>query len=449
MAKFQDHFNKLVKRANRIGCQAPSFNIIQESSETIQVLIGEDEDEFGRRKPVYEDRIILRQHITIQNPEVIVAGYEFISTIEHTEDGNILHSLAGKQVPVEYRTSKAYCDHCKVLRKRNDTFVLHHLESNKHIQVGRNCLSDFLGKDAERIAALAELYFEFNELAEASEKYGSGSWGSSGPSFDHLDTYLSFVAESISRSGWRSRTTAKEYGGKATADVAYSIMHLTKEDIRLQVFDWWKPSINAEKTAKEAMEWCSNLPDAAVEKSDYLHNIRLISKRGLVGARQYGFAASIVSSYQNHLMDEVRLKRQAEQAFVSNYVGEVNARRFFTLTIEHVISLPDRGYGSSNMHKMVDDQGNCFVWVTGGDTILEKGKTIHLQGTIKAHSEYKGIKQTVLTRCKQVDLRQYQATLDGAVYTVPEVSEKGARKALETTLKIKLPRGFVMSEVRD
>ena len=39
------------------------------------------------------------------------------------------------------------------------------------------------------------------------------------------------------------------------------------------------------------------------------------------------------------------------------------------------------------------------MW-TGEGYDIEEGKTYTIKGTVKEHSEYKGTKQTILTRCK-------------------------------------------------
>lgn len=40
-----------------------------------------------------------------------------------------------------------------------------------------------------------------------------------------------------------------------------------------------------------------------------------------------------------------------------------------------------------------------FVWITGGKC-LSVGDVVAVTGTVRDHSEYKGVKQTNLTRCK-------------------------------------------------
>ena len=82
---------------------------------------------------------------------------------------------------------------------------------------------------------------------------------------------------------------------------------------------------------------------------------------------------------------------------ISEYVGEIGDREVFELTIQKAIGLEGM-YGHSTMHIMEDTVGNVFVWNTASKT-LEVGKTYKMKGTVKDHREYRGVKQTVLTRC--------------------------------------------------
>lgn len=93
------------------------------------------------------------------------------------------------------------------------------------------------------------------------------------------------------------------------------------------------------------------------------------------------------------VMAELRYK----DVDAGSYVGEIGERRDFTLRIKKAIAIAGY-YGMSTMHIMEDADGNTFVWTTAAKT-LDVGETYNLKGTIKDHKEYKGIKQTILTRC--------------------------------------------------
>ena len=84
----------------------------------------------------------------------------------------------------------------------------------------------------------------------------------------------------------------------------------------------------------------------------------------------------------------------------SEYVGAIGDRIEEVLTVTRAITL-DGYYGTSTMHIMEDVDGNVFVWTTASKSFPE-GKVVNLRGTIKDHREYKGTKQTILTRCKEI-----------------------------------------------
>ena len=62
----------------------------------------------------------------------------------------------------------------------------------------------------------------------------------------------------------------------------------------------------------------------------------------------------------------------------------------------------DTMYGTTYVYTFEDAQGHQLVWKTGTWLEQDKGDEVTLNGTIKAHGEYKGIKQTELTRCKVI-----------------------------------------------
>ena len=84
----------------------------------------------------------------------------------------------------------------------------------------------------------------------------------------------------------------------------------------------------------------------------------------------------------------------------SEYQGEIGDKVNVVVTVERNIPL-DGFYGASTMHVMRDENGNCFVWTTSARS-WEEGTTHHITGTIKDLRVYKRVKQTVLTRCREI-----------------------------------------------
>ena len=99
-------------------------------------------------------------------------------------------------------------------------------------------------------------------------------------------------------------------------------------------------------------------------------------------------------------------EQDAERAKTAKTVGEIGDRlKDLQVTIAHVHVL----YGTA-----VSYRGNDYRWVTfhtaEGDVLKwkttvdidedAKGSTATLTGTVKAHDTYRGIPQTILTRCR-------------------------------------------------
>lgn len=401
--KFQDKWEKLVRRANKLGVIPPTYTITGEVPRSHKVR-REHFDEVKNKTVWVDEEVVMIYHlITIDHPKVIVpGGWEFVATLEHTEEGNITHNISGKDLPQQYRDCDAWCDHCQLKRNRKDSFVV--ADSEFHYkQIGRNCLSEYFGIDGTLYANMAEIYYTASELAGASE--GGESWGSSGPFFDYLDKFLAHVAEVIATEGWLSRKSARDreaekgYPVPSTSDIAYRHMHPSIYDKASdRLYDL--PSGRSEELAKEAIVWCENLSDSDVQDNEYLHNIRVIARRGIVGGRQYGYAASIVSAYQRTLVDTANKMKAAQTRAASQYVGTIKTRQEFTVMVEKVLQF-DSAYGTIHMHIMSDPNGNRLTWKSSS-SVLDTGKLMVIKATVKAHNEYKGTKQTELTRCTEV-----------------------------------------------
>ena len=84
----------------------------------------------------------------------------------------------------------------------------------------------------------------------------------------------------------------------------------------------------------------------------------------------------------------------------SEWVGEVGAKTVLTLKLQKVIFI--RGQWPTILYKCVTGEGDAvaFYTVASGFIGLPVGQQFVVSGTIKEHTEYKGVKQTVLARPK-------------------------------------------------
>jgi hypothetical protein len=107
-------------------------------------------------------------------------------------------------------------------------------------------------------------------------------------------------------------------------------------------------------------------------------------------------------------------EQRIEQDKASRHVGNIKDRIDFEGIVEFV-TYREGHYGTTTIVKFRDLDGNVFTWFASGYLQYNKGDRVQVRGTVKKHDEYKGVKQTVLTRCV-VDVFQVM-TPDEAVKT--------------------------------
>jgi hypothetical protein len=106
---------------------------------------------------------------------------------------------------------------------------------------------------------------------------------------------------------------------------------------------------------------------------------------------------SLKDRVQKHSYKIARLRER--RLSPSNFVGEVNDRDVFDLTLKFKLDFQNYFNGrpvTSWLNSLVDGQGNVFVY--WGKCLGNKGDSIKVKATIKEHKVYKGIKQTVVNR---------------------------------------------------
>jgi hypothetical protein len=210
---------------------------------------------------------------------------------------------------------------------------------------------------------------------------------SGGRNSGHASTlvYLTKVVCAIRLHGWCSRKQANDTGMLATADRIEDIAMSETTDTDAQeaelVYDW-------------AQDLCSR-----EQVSDYISNLRTACAQGYVDSRSKGLVASAVQAYRRELADIEASKLKS--ANPSKHVGMVGDKLTINATVTRCIQ-KDGMYGITTIIALLDDVGNEYTWFASGCHEYKVGQSVRGKGTVKAHNEYQGTKQTILTRCKLV-----------------------------------------------
>lgn len=366
------------------------------------VTVGEKEwrpvqvySDYGTGQSVEQTMQLEGCPVSIVGEAPVLDGWRFLARIEHGVGGNLVKRMVdGDSSPAEWHTCGPNCTHCNVSRQRNNTFMLQNVESGEVKQVGSSCISDFLGeqsRDPEKIAGMYEylmqigLDFDYDPERE----YGGVSLSSYGVSPERLMAcVLKIVQED---SGFISADKGEALGCLGTGD-------------RLRAAFWSKTPIEVVPDAghlervPEVIGW---LKDQKGSDSLWLRNIAYLADRPGIVCKDAGLFASGYVAWNR----ELQKRSKAEHG--SDWVGVKGEKVAPRATLERHAGF-DTAYGFKTVLTFCDDDGNNLVWKTQSPPAgLVVGSTYRVMATVKEHGEYRGDKQTEITRAKVAELELF------------------------------------------
>lgn len=184
-------------------------------------------------------------------------------------------------------------------------------------------------------------------------------------------------------------------------------------------------------TAKQVAEWMETLSETE-QPSDYLHSISIYGRVGVVNLKGCGIVASAIQAFNRELA------RKAERTrVVSKHVGKIGDR--LQVKAKLVARFDSQGhFGATFIHKFVlvdgPDAGADLTWF-GSSQIGNIGDTLWIKATIKAHDEYKGVKQTIISRtteCQDPDSEKAEKAALAKTKRDAKKAQTAARKAFGT-----------------
>lgn len=352
------------------------------------------------------------EEVTVKYIEVDVEGeakyngWKFVAVIDHHKEGNVIRAYDEElEIPEKYLTCGPTCEHCNKIRSRKDTYLIRNEETNEFKQVGKSCLQEFTnGLSAENVAFFCSMYEEVEN-----------SYGYSGSSFNRyisVERILKYAFECYRHFGYQKSASSFEdeipvgyrstmsrvvdyyYINRATGKVAQQL----KEEMEEVGFN--ADSEYAVNTTEEALNWIRNETNL---DNQYIRNLHIICSDEYTDYRSLGILVSLTVAYARHLDQvaayEKKQKKIEEEKNSSEYVGEVGKRIEVEAFNFACVYSSENMYGMSYLYKWNDAEGNIFTWFSS-NAIDQPETVVSVKGTVKEHSEYRGVKQTVMTRCK-------------------------------------------------
>ena len=359
---FKAFVEKKNRKAVKLGCPEVTFSVVREFVKEI------------------EGKKYMFSEIEIHEEEIKLNGWKLIGRVEENE-GSIIATGFGDMK--KYRNVDiCYCEHCNTRRARKSVFIVENDQQEAKI-VGSTCLADFVGhKSALQYAASVAWISSIEEIIQ-DEGWAVG--GSRDVVFN-VKEILRTAYAIINRVGFTSKTKAREQGITSTADdvLYYLTSNNIKEEQRIK-----ESEINMEIIEK-AIEWVGS--EYSENDSDYMYNLNTLVNCDHVRMRFVGILVSLIPAYQ-------RAVSTKEENTISEFIGNVGDKKVVFDAKCYRVIVSDGYYGVSNMMLFKTAEGNIIKYCSANKFALE-GEEVKFMATIKAHDEYKGQKQTVITRAK-------------------------------------------------
>jgi len=361
----------------------------------------------------------------------VVNGWRYAASLEYTDKGNIISGVGDIEIPEKYYSCAPWCEHCKTARDRKYSYIVFNEESGEFKQVGKSCLKDFTGGLSAEYVASFESFLK--EVEEASEFKGLGSWG---VKYFNVEEFMETVAETIRVYGYFKR----DGFNVSTADRAEEIyreangMRITQIarervlDAKARGFDI--KNVESVELAGKVREWI-----LGNEKDDnYFHNLKVACGLEVGDYKVLGLLASAFPTYNRELEYEAEKKaREAAEkdaAARSSWMGEVGKKVSFEVADFRVITSWETQWGLTCVYKFVNKDGLEATWKTGNWVNEKRIIGSVISGKIKELKEFRGIKQTELTRCKIVykeeEKKPWNPAAQKAFEDAMEYMEEGA-----------------------
>lgn len=357
--------------------------------------------EFNISEPYFiknEDRQLIQVVDVDITGEYKIPGWTFVASLEWVPEAKtnlVMRVDDSLSIPERYLTSTE-CEHCKSNRDRKYTVVIYNEETKEFKQVGRQCVKDYIGADVEDYLSYLSLFTSmdewFNNLPKDSVSKEDAIF--------KIDDILAQTVEEVAHCGYVSQQTIANWFDRngydcedcpleKTSSQIYKIMNKVTGYGTCELV---RPAYDVTDTTWEKVREVKQFVNELVDNGDYTHNIKALFKTEYADNSKLGLVVSAVGYY----LRETAARIEAAKESVSEYLGNVGDKIEF-IAKPVVVSTYETEYGVSVLYKFVND-GNVIMWRTG--KYLDPEVEYTIKATIKEHSEFRDVKQTVVTRGK-------------------------------------------------
>ena len=391
---------KLNKKATKLGSTPITYKVIEEKEVTRRHTYI-----YGMGNEKSKEYKILAKIVEVTGTAPRLNGFTFVARVEYLADHkSLFHTVPGVNIKIDERfreLNASVCEHCNLIRRRSDTFIVRNDKTGEQKQVGRQCLADYTGINTpEKAAAAASLLNLYTDISDSE----GGFWNSYFESTVDTRKALAITSVYISKYGWVPKSQAEFNNPTAF----YVQDHFTPgfkgndraKEIR-EVSAESETEVHQDR-ANKVVAWIEQELAEKANKSDYEENLVTLVCNDVCNARHLGIVCSAVSVWQRSQNQKVEYAARQETLKNSKHIGTVKERlRSLKVTVRQV-KMFEGNFGPTTLVKFVTSDGNVLTWFASGDKQYEAGQEFTVDATVKGYSEYNGVKETQVNRVSEV-----------------------------------------------
>ena len=369
-------FSKIVARCEKKDYPAPTLELVDVFSQRGSEVLdgGTFYYERGDRK------------IKLSLPTITVDGWTLVARVDFmdTDSGprGIVSTVPGQTAPEWAHDIDTTCEHCHKHRRRNRIFIFEN-ESGDYRRVGSTCIEDYMGLDAAMLLHCTEgrTWYESDEEGIKAAKWWS------------VQRFVATARTLVRKSGFqKSKDDNPTWLAAYWLRIDLARPHVMDPEKRRE----WTPTEEDERFAADAIEHFRNQRSA---RSDYVRNLSVVAECAAVDFKRLPLTASMAVAYERVLERRVAEEKARQEA--GGEVGEIGDKVQSVAVKVASVRTFEGGFGPTTVYTLVDAQNHNYVWFSSRQfDDVQVGAERKITGRIKDHKEFRGVPQTVLTRCK-------------------------------------------------
>lgn len=304
-------------------------------------------------------------------------GVEYLGMVEYTDGVPQIYSeIEDLRELVDIKQIDA-CDHCNTVRARNKYFFFR--ENSQIRKIGSTCVHEWFGFDMDAIFSNYQKFITVSKSFDPEEEEFKEAMKSC--NYTPISLIIHSVASVTNNftEYWDKGSTAKRAYEFSTSN-KQSALSVDVENVKKTIEKMWN--------IQSRNDFEFNIVSALFEKGELKSEI----SNTHFGVASWAIWKAMFAQLENNKSEKKN----------SDYIGNIGERVVLNGMMKLLASF-DTLYGYTYLYQIETEQG-IAKWFASNKclSLPEEGKQVTLKGTVKEHKEYKGVKETIVTRCKLI-----------------------------------------------